>query len=265
VYDITILIPPKFLPALLGAAPPDFKSKAWKPVVKYYKHDDGGKEYNMFEEEFMFRFEHYLLMENIDVTLNPNMTKETKEVEYLIEIYGGKSILDPKVEISKILKFKKFVFRVYHNLRAGEVIKLGGSKRILQFTNGGIFSEQLNSMNINFVKIDDKYKLFFKVLFTSTITRFFRLFYFLVEDNEVSISTWVRVIYAYEFNELDFGLPLWQFIKFTFKEDPCFGEMYDIFKVFQIIDNLGWRFPLEFQRDVQVYASQADKMRQIIE
>jgi hypothetical protein len=70
------------LPAVLGLASSDFKLKAWKPIIKYFR-DAKNEEYNLFEN-FVLRFEHYLKMENTEMEPDVNMIAESKEVEWYL-------------------------------------------------------------------------------------------------------------------------------------------------------------------------------------
>jgi hypothetical protein len=43
------------------------------------------------------------------------------------------------------------------------------------------------------------------------------------------------------------------FARISFKDKPYFEEVFDIFRTVEIIDNLGWHFPLEFERRFKLF------------
>jgi hypothetical protein len=174
-FDVSIVIPPKHLPSHLGPAPVNYDKEAWTPILKYFT-DKNEREYTIFED-FISRFIYYLRIDNTEMEPEGNWYSSIKPVKYLIEIHT-RGILRSEVVSAKCIEIDKYIYRIFHNKQEGEVFKLQDSNRILSITIDSILNESLESIEIHFVKIDDKSILFYRILFISTLTRFYRFFYF---------------------------------------------------------------------------------------
>jgi hypothetical protein len=217
-FDTTSVLPPEHLPASLGPAPENYDKQAWITIAKSYL-DSKGKSFCIFDD-FISKFIEHLELNNINLIVENPSYSTIKPIEYWIEIHSKSTKTS-----DRHLLFHRHIFRNLHNREEGEYIDLQDCVKISNARIDNIFFEFLSLIGIHFIRMGEGSVLFYRILFVSALTRFYRFFYFVPSKARVSITTWVKIVYGYEFRNPKFCLPLTFFARIWFKFHPSFRDI----------------------------------------
>jgi hypothetical protein len=261
-WDLRFIIPPQYLPAEKGEPPDDYIP--WSPCMKLLK-DDNGDDYNLLERrKFAIKFFKLLSAESIKAEVPLGWFKTDLRVDYVMDIISFDDESDVDSEISFMSGWTKTIYRKYHNQKVNEILQLQDSARIISIGTNPLLAERLIPLGYYFVDPDQYSMLFFRLLYISGFSRFYRLFYFKAFiDKTVLIISWVKIIYAYDYFDSDFTCPLKYFFRLKISRDICFEELFDIFKVTNTLDSEGWLFPLEFDRQNLLVVNEYERLKLI--
>jgi hypothetical protein len=67
-------------------------------------------------------------------------------------------------------------------------------------------------------------------------------------------------IYAYEFRNDEYNCPAPSFAKIIVKNQFCFEDFLEIFKMVELMGNVGWVFPPEFERGQLLFRNEVERL-----
>jgi hypothetical protein len=223
IWNLIPIIPPKYLPAIKGLPPDDYIP--WSPCMKILK-DDNGDIYNLLDRhKFARKFFESLMAESVKAEVPLGWFKADLKVEYVINLINVDN--DPNTEITFKGSWVKSIYRKYHNQTEHESLQLQDSARIISIGTNPLLAERLLPLGYNFIDPDQYSMLFFRLLYVSGLSRFYRLFHLKVFlDKTILITSWVKIIYAYDYLDNDFTCPLKYFFRLEIANDICFEEFF---------------------------------------
>jgi hypothetical protein len=127
-----------------------------------------------------------------------------------------------------------------------------------------VYKNYLDSLGVKIVVLDNSI-LCYKVLFASTLTRFYRFWYLDPSGSSFAVLSWCKIAYAYNIEESMELIPYPKITVILMDDEPDLDEILDIFRIFNFMDTEAWLFPLEIQYGKINFASQADLNRVIME
>jgi hypothetical protein len=188
-WDARYNLPPKHLPVLSRKAPYNYEAEVWKLLMKKFA-DDKGEKYTMFDR-FATNFITYLNNESVELEVPRGWFAAHKEAVYSVIIYHQGTFFHSEPIESIEAKIHKFYYRSYHHQNKQEVILLQEIHRIRSININSALNEKLESMGIYFMRTHDNALVFYRILFTSSLTKFYRFFYLSYVDDDVAVSKWV--------------------------------------------------------------------------
>jgi hypothetical protein len=247
------------LPAFLGQAPPGYVK--WLPIVKWFRNDYEKKVqyFDNFYQEFYDRLHGMNCVGKCPV-------KEWSSINYSIRYIISEYPRNDPENFNAPIKIDKLVCRIDHqpdNAKSSDGKRIDWS--ILSSTNDQhVYKNYLDSLGVKIVCLGERSILCYRVIFASTLTRFYRFWYLDPSRSSFAVLSWCKIAYAYNIQESMELIPYPKVLVILMDETPDLEEIIDIFRIFNFMDTEAWIFPIEIEYGRINFSSQAEFSRAIL-